>query len=53
MWVVYLVRCLDNTLYCGVTNDLDLKAISRNKCTDIGLCHFAMLTLFRPEFFDK
>ncbi|HEY5949240.1 MAG TPA: GIY-YIG nuclease family protein [Kofleriaceae bacterium] len=21
-WVVYLVRCRDNTLYCGVTNDL-------------------------------
>ncbi|HTL38970.1 MAG TPA: GIY-YIG nuclease family protein [Kofleriaceae bacterium] len=22
MWVVYLVRCADNTLYCGITNDL-------------------------------
>ena len=22
-WFVYLVRCADNTLYCGVTNDLD------------------------------
>ena len=22
MWVVYLVRCADHTLYCGITNDL-------------------------------
>lgn len=22
MWVVYLVRCADTTLYCGITNDL-------------------------------
>jgi putative endonuclease len=21
-WVVYLVRCADQTLYCGITNDL-------------------------------
>ena len=24
-WVVYLVRCRDNTLYCGITNDLDAR----------------------------
>ena len=22
VWVVYLVRCADDTLYCGITNDL-------------------------------
>jgi putative endonuclease len=22
MWLVYLVRCADGTLYCGCTNDL-------------------------------
>ncbi|HSD86074.1 MAG TPA: GIY-YIG nuclease family protein, partial [Kofleriaceae bacterium] len=22
MWVVYLVRCADDSLYCGITNDL-------------------------------
>ncbi|HEY5922652.1 MAG TPA: GIY-YIG nuclease family protein, partial [Kofleriaceae bacterium] len=22
LWVVYLVRCADDTLYCGITNDL-------------------------------
>lgn len=22
-WIVYLLRCADDTLYCGITNDLD------------------------------
>jgi len=22
MWVVYVVRCADDSLYCGITNDL-------------------------------
>ena len=22
-WVVYLIRCADNFLYCGITNDLN------------------------------
>jgi len=22
-WLVYLLRCSDDTLYCGITNDLD------------------------------
>jgi predicted GIY-YIG superfamily endonuclease len=22
VWVVYLLRCADDTLYCGITNDL-------------------------------
>lgn len=22
-WFVYLLRCADETLYCGITNDLD------------------------------
>lgn len=22
MWTVYLLRCADDTLYCGITNDL-------------------------------
>ena len=23
MWFVYLLRCSDNSLYCGITNDLE------------------------------
>lgn len=29
-WVVYLVRCADGTLYCGVTNDLDRRLAAHN-----------------------
>ena len=29
-WVVYLVRCSDNSLYCGVTNDLDSRLAAHN-----------------------
>jgi putative endonuclease len=25
LWVVYLVRCADDTLYCGITNDLQAR----------------------------
>jgi putative endonuclease len=24
-WFVYIVRCADDTLYCGITNDLDAR----------------------------
>ena len=30
-WVVYLLRCADNTLYCGITNALD-KRIAAHNC---------------------
>jgi putative endonuclease len=29
-WVVYLVRCSDNSLYCGVSNDLKSRLIEHN-----------------------
>ena len=29
-WVVYLVRCSDNSLYCGVSNDLKSRVIEHN-----------------------
>lgn len=25
MWTVYVVRCADDSLYCGITNDLDAR----------------------------
>ncbi|MDJ0819749.1 MAG: GIY-YIG nuclease family protein [Desulfobacterales bacterium] len=30
IWVVYLVRCSDNSLYCGITNDLDNRLAEHN-----------------------
>lgn len=29
-WCVYLLRCADDTLYCGVTNDLDKRLAAHN-----------------------
>ena len=29
-WVCYLLRCADNTLYCGITNDLDKRLAAHN-----------------------
>jgi putative endonuclease len=29
-WVVYLVRCSDNSLYCGISNDLKKRLLEHN-----------------------
>ena len=29
-WVVYLVRCSDNSLYCGISNDLKNRLLDHN-----------------------
>jgi putative endonuclease len=30
-WVVYLLRCADGTLYCGVTNDLEKRVRAHSR----------------------
>jgi putative endonuclease len=30
-WLVYLLKCADNSLYCGVTKDLENRLIKHNK----------------------
>ncbi len=32
-WVVYLVRCCDDSLYCGVTNDIESRLEAHNAGT--------------------
>ncbi|MCD4744066.1 MAG: GIY-YIG nuclease family protein [Desulfobacteraceae bacterium] len=32
-WIVYLLRCSDNSLYCGVTNNLDNRIAKHNEGT--------------------
>ncbi len=32
-WSVYLLKCSDNSLYCGVTNNLENRLIKHNKGT--------------------
>jgi putative endonuclease len=29
-WQVYLLKCCDDTLYCGITNDLDARVKTHN-----------------------
>jgi putative endonuclease len=29
-WVCYLLKCADETLYCGITNDLDKRIAQHN-----------------------
>ena len=29
-WVVYLVRCVDESLYCGITNDVEKRLVAHN-----------------------
>lgn len=29
-WVVYLLECRDNTLYCGITNDIEARVKKHN-----------------------
>jgi putative endonuclease len=41
-WFCYLLRCADDTLYCGITNDLDKRIAAHNagtasKCTRVRL----------------
>lgn len=30
-WVVYLLKCADHSLYCGVTKDLEARLFKHNK----------------------
>ena len=32
-WFCYLLRCTDDTLYCGITNDLDRRLAAHNAGT--------------------
>jgi putative endonuclease len=32
-WVVYLLRCSDNSLYCGVSNNINKRVIAHNSGT--------------------
>ena len=29
-WFCYILRCADDTLYCGITNDLDKRVVAHN-----------------------
>lgn len=29
-WIVYLIRCKDDSIYCGVTNNIEKRLVSHN-----------------------
>jgi putative endonuclease len=29
-WKVYIVKCADNTLYCGISNDVNTRIVKHN-----------------------
>lgn len=31
MWYIYIIKCSDDTLYCGITNDLDRRIKQHNE----------------------
>lgn len=33
MWTIYILRCDDDTLYCGITTDLDRRTQEHNQKT--------------------
>ena len=32
-WICYILRCADDTLYCGITNNLDKRIVTHNAGT--------------------
>jgi len=32
-WLCYILRCADDTLYCGITNDLEKRLAAHNQGT--------------------
>ena len=32
-WSVYLLKCADNSLYCGVTKDIEIRLLKHNQGT--------------------
>jgi Predicted endonuclease containing a URI domain len=32
-WLCYILRCADDTLYCGITNDLEKRLTAHNEGT--------------------
>ncbi len=36
MWTVYILRCSDNSLYTGITNDIERRTEEHNKSNVVG-----------------
>ena len=52
MWIVYILRCSDNTLYTGITNDIDRRVREHNE-SKRGARYTRSRRPVRLEFFTK
>lgn len=39
-WFVYIVECSDNSLYCGITNNIQKRIDNHNKGYKYSKCHY-------------
>jgi putative endonuclease len=51
MWFVYLLRCSDDSIYCGITNNLDrrIKAHSNGKGAKFTRSRLPILLIYLEE----
>lgn len=52
-WFVYLVRCKDNSLYCGITNDIENRIKKHNNGTGAKYINYSkrpVILVYSSEF---
>jgi putative endonuclease len=54
-WFVYLLECADNTLYCGITNDLDKRLKNHNlgKASKYTRVRLPVKLIYKNQVADK
>ena len=55
MWFVYILKCVDNTLYTGITNDLEKRLQAHNDGTGAKYTRGRrpVEVVFKQEFYSK
>lgn len=54
-WFVYMVRCVDGTIYCGVSNDVDARIKTHNagKGAKYTRARLPVKLVWKEEYPDK
>ncbi len=54
-WVVYILLCSDNTLYCGITNNLDKRVEKHNTGKGAKYCRgrLPVSVVYKKDMEDK
>lgn len=52
-WYVYVARCKDNTLYCGITTDLQRREHEHNTHNKLGAKSLRSKRPIRIVYFEK